>query len=145
MEGAVDCDNIALCQHLFEVFNTTAANLLLYFGFEWLVVVVEQFLAVEWLQSAEDTLANSADGNGSDDLSFKIVFILSHSGHVPLARRDLLVCGDKVTDESEDGHDDVFSDRDDVAAGHFRDGDTVVGHVGGIQVDMIRSYTSCDS
>lgn len=144
MEWAVNGDNIALRQHLLEVINTSAANLLLDLGFKWLVIVVEELLAVEWLQSAEDTLANSANGNCSNDLSFEIVLVLGHSGHVPVTRSDLLVCGDEVADEGEDGHDDVLSDRHDIATSHFSDSDTAVGSVGSVEIDMVRPDTSCD-
>ena len=50
--------------------------------------------------------------------------------------------GDEVTDEDEDGHDDVFGDGDDIGACHFGDGDTAVGLVGCVQVDVVGADTS---
>ena len=37
------------------------------------------------------------------------------------------------------------SDGDDVAAGNFGNGDTTVGLVGSVQVDVVRANTSSDS
>jgi len=52
------------------------------------------------------------------------------------------MCGDEVADEDENGHDDVFGYGDDVGAGDFCNGDTAIGLVRGIEVDVIRSDTS---
>ena len=144
VERAVDCDNVTLGQHLLEVVNTTAANLLLNLGAEGLVIVVEELLAVEGLQSAEDTLSNTADGDGSDDLVLEVVLVLGHGGDVPVSRGNLLVRGNEVADEGKHGHDDVLGDGDDVAAGNLSDGNTAVGLVGSVEVNMVRSDTSCD-
>ena len=144
MERAVDGNNITLCQHLLQVLNTTASNLLLDLRLERLVIEVQQFLAVEWLQSSQDTLTNSSDSNGTDDLTLKIELVLGGSGNVPFSGLDLLVCRDEVTDEDENRHDNVLSDRDDVRAGDFGDGDTAVGLVGGVQVDVVGPDTGCD-
>jgi hypothetical protein len=38
----------------------------------------------------------------------------------------------------------VLSDRDDVGAGDLGDGNTAVGLVGGIEVDVVRTDTSSD-
>lgn len=75
MQRAVDSDNIALAQHLLQAVHTTAANFLLDLWLEWLVVVVEQLLAVEGLQSAEHTLTDTADGHGTDNLALEIVLV----------------------------------------------------------------------
>lgn len=52
--------------------------------------------------------------------------------------------GDKVADEDEDGHDDVLRNGNNIGAGDLRNGDTAVGLVGGIKVDMIGANTSSD-
>lgn len=52
VERAVDGDDVALGQHLLEVGDAAAANLLLLLGREGLVVVVEQLLAVKGLEAA---------------------------------------------------------------------------------------------
>lgn len=144
MERAVDGDNITLSQHLLEIFNATAANLLLFLRGKRLVVEVQKLLAVERLETAEHTFTNAANSNGTDDLVLEIKLVLGHSCDVPLPALDLLVCGNEVADEGEDGHDDMLGDRDDVAAGNFGNGDTAIGLVGGIQVNVIRSDTSSD-
>ena len=144
MKWAVDCDNITLCQHLLEVIDSAAANLLLNLWLKWLVVVVEQLLAVECLQSAENTLTNTANGNSSNSLALQIVLVLGDSCDVPVSRCDLLVGWDEVADEDEDGHDNMLSDRHNVRSGNFCNSDTAVGLVGSVEVDVVRSNTSSD-
>lgn len=51
---------------------------------------------------------------------------------------------DKVADEGEDGHDDVFGDGDDIAAGDFGDSDTSVGLVGGVEINVVGANTGSD-
>ena len=144
MERAVDGDNVTLCEHLLEVLDTTAANLLLLLGAERLVVEVEELLAVEGLQTAEDTLADTANGNGTDNLALEIELVLGGLGDVPVATGDLLASGTEVADESEDGHDNVLGDGDDVGASDLGDGDAAVGLVGLVQVDVVRTNTGGD-
>ena len=144
VQGAVDGDHITLSKHVLEVLDATAANLLLDLGAQRLVVVVEELLAVEGLQATEHTLTNTADGNGTDDLALEVELVLGDGGHVPLATGDLLVGRDKVADQVEDGHDDMLGDGDDVAAGHFGNGDTPVGLVGSVEVNMVGANTSSD-
>lgn len=145
MEWAVDGDNITLSQHLLEVVDSAATNLLLNLWAEWLVVVVEELLAVEWLQAAEHTLTNTANSNGTDNLVLEIVLVLGNSGDVPVTTGDLLVSWNEVADEDEDGHDDVFGDRDDVGASDLSNGNTAIGGVGSVEVDVVGSNTSSDS
>ena len=38
----------------------------------------------------------------------------------------------------------MFSDRDNVRAGDFSNGDTAIGLVGSVEINMIRSNTSSD-
>lgn len=144
VERAVDGDNVTLGEHVLELVDTSAANLLLLLGGQGLVVVVEQLLAVEGAEAAQDTLTNTADGDGTDNLALEVELVLGGLGDVPVASLDLLVCGDEVADQDEHGHDDVLGDRDDVGAGDLGDGDTAVGLVGGVQVDMVGTNTGSD-
>ena len=144
MQWAVDRYNITLGQHLLEALDTPASDILLNLGLEWLVVEVQQFLAVKGLQSSQHTLANTTNSNGTNDLVLKIIFILGSSRDVPFTGLDLLMCWDEVSDEIKDGHDDVFGDRDDVGTSDFGDGDTTISCVGGIKIDVVRPDTGCD-
>ena len=54
-----------------------------------------------------------------------------------------LVRRDEVTDEREDGHDDVLGDRDDVGARDLGDGDLAL--VGRVEVDVVRADTGGDA
>ena len=144
VERAVDGDNVTLSEHLLEVLDTAAADLLLSLGGEWLVVVVEQLLAVEGLQTAQDTLTNTADGDGTDNLALEVVLVLGDSGDVPITVADLVVGGDEVADQGEDSHDNVLGDGDDVGAGDLGDGDTAVGLVGSVQVNVVGTDTGSD-
>jgi len=144
VEGAVDSDNVTLCEHLLEVLDTTAANLLFLLRAKRLVVEVEELLAVEGLQTAQDTLANTANGNGTDNLALEIELVLGGLGDVPVTTGDLLASGTEVADESENGHDDVLGDGYDVGAGDLGDGDAAVGLVGLVQVDVVRTNTGGD-
>ena len=144
MKRAVDGDDIALCEHLLEVLDATAANLLLDLRAQGLVVEVEELLAVEGLETAEDTLTDTADSDGTDDLVLEVVLVLGDLSDVPVTTGDLLVGRDEVADEGEDGHNDVLSDGDDVGASDLGDGDTAVGLVGSIEVDVVGTDTSSD-
>lgn len=144
VERAVDGDDVALSQHLLEIIDTAATDFLLDLGVQGLIIVVEQLLAVEWLQTTQDTLSNTANANGTDDLGFQVILILGHSSNVPVAIADLFVGRDEVAYEDEDGHHDVFGNGDDVAASNFGHGDATIGLVCSIKVDMIGSNTGSD-
>ena len=144
VQGAVNGDNVTLGEHLLEIIDATAADLLLGLGGEGLVVVVQELLAVEGLEAAEDTLTDTADGDGTDDLVLKIELVLGDGSDVPVAGLDLLVGRDEVADQDQDGHDNVLSDRDDVRSGDLGDGDTAVGGVGSVQVNVIGTNTGSD-
>ena len=144
MQGAVDGDDVALGEHLLEGVDAAAANLLLDLGGQRLVVVVQKLLAVEGLETAEDTLADTADSDGANDLALEVVLLLGGGGDIPVAALNHLVGGDEVADEEEDGHDDVLSDGDDVGAGDLGHGDTAIGGVGGVEVDVVRTDAGGD-
>lgn len=144
VEWAVDGDHITLCQHILELVYSSAANLLLHLGRKWLVVVVEELLAVKCLESAQNTLTNTAHSNGTDRLSLQVVLVLGNSGNVPVTRSDLLVSWNKVADQHENGHDDMFSDGHDVGARDLSNGNTAVGLVGSVEVDVIGTDTRSD-
>ena len=144
VQRAIDGDNVALSKHLLEIRDPSAANLLLLLCRKRLVVKVQQLLAVECLQPSEHTLTDAADSDGTNDLVLEVVLVLRHLCDVPLASLDLLMGGNKVADQSKDGHDDMLRDRDDVAARDFSDGDTAIGLVGRIEIDVVGSDTSSD-
>jgi hypothetical protein len=114
VKRAVDGNDIALGQHLLEVLDTAAANLLLLVASQGLVVEVQELLAVEGLETAEHTLSDTTDSDGTDNLVLEVVLVLSDLSDVPFTLDDLLVGGDEVADEGQDGHDDVLSDGNDV-------------------------------
>jgi hypothetical protein len=144
VQRAVDGDNIALCEHLLEAVDAAAANLLLDLGRQGLVVKVQQLLALKGAQAAEHALTDAANSDGTDNLVLEVVLVLSNLSHVPLALDNLLVGRDEVADEGQDGHDNVLGDRDDVGARDLGDGDTAVGLVCGIEVDVVGADTSRD-
>lgn len=144
VERAVDGDNITLSKHLLQSVDSATSNLCLDLWAEWLVIIVQQLLAVECLQSSQDTLSNSTNGNGTDDLTLEIELVLGSSGNIPLSGLDLLVGRDEVTDKDQDGHDDVLGDGDNVGTSDFGNGDTTVGLVGGVEIDVVRSNTGSD-
>ena len=109
-----------------------------------MVVEVQQLLAVEWLETSQDTLSDTSNSDGTNDLALEIELVLGCSSNIPLTSLDLFVCGDEVADQDKDGHDDVLGDRDDVGAGDFCDGDAAIGGVRSVQVDVIGSNTSSD-
>lgn len=144
MQRAVDGHNVALRQHLFQILNTSTSNLLLQFWLEGLVVEIQQLLAIEGFQSPQNTFADAANSHGTDDFAFEIVLALGDGGNVPVPFCDLLVGGDEVADKNENGHDDVFCDRNDIGAGNFGDGDAAVSFVGCVEVDMVGADTGSD-
>lgn len=144
VQRAVDGDNVTLCQHLLQVLNTPAANLLLLLGAQGLVIKVQELLAVECLESAQDTLADTANSDCADDLVLEVILVLGNSSDVPVTSGNLLVCGDEVADKDEDGHDDVLSDGDDIGASDLSDGDAAIGLVGCVKVDVVGTDTGCD-
>jgi len=143
MQRAVDGDYIALAQHLLKRFHASASDFFFDLGFERLVVKVQQFLAVERFESAQNTFTDTAHSHCANSLALEIKFVLRGRGNIPLSRLDLLVRGDEVADESEDGHDDVFCHGDNVGAGDFRDGNSSIGIVGCVEVDVVRADSSC--
>lgn len=145
MQRAVDGDNITLSEHLLKAVNATAANLLLDLGAQGLVVVVEQLLAVEGLQAAEHTLTDTANSDSTDNLALQVVLILGDSSDIPVTVADLVVSGDEVADQEEDGHDDVLSDGDNVGTGDLGHGNTTVGLVGGIEINVVGANTGSHS
>lgn len=144
VQWAVDGNNITLSQHLFQAVYTSASDLFLELRLEWLVVEVQELLAIEWLQSAQHTLTNPTNGNGTDHLVLQVVLVLGHTSNIPVTALDHLVGRNEVSDKVEDGHDDVFGDGDDVRAGDLSDSYTAIGLVGCVQVDVVGTNTGSD-
>lgn len=145
VERAVDGNNVRLRKQLLKSVNTTAANFLLGLGGQRLVVVVQKLLAVEWLETAQNTLTDTADSNSTDNLVLQVELVLGGSGNIPLTTLDLLVGGDEVAHQGQDGHDDVLSDGDDVGTSDLSNGNTAIGLVGSVQVNMVGTNTGRDS
>lgn len=137
MQRAVDGDDVALCEHLLEVLDATAADLLLNLGLQGLVIEVQQLLAVEGLEAAQDTLTDAAYGDGADDLVLEIVLVLSGGRDVPVAGLDLLVRRHEVAHKHQDCHHDVLGDRHYVRARHLGHRDTAIRLVGRVQIDVV--------
>jgi hypothetical protein len=144
VKRAVDGNNITLRQHLLQILDSSASNLLLNLRRQRLVIKVQKLLAVERLQSSENTLTNTANSDGTDNLALEIKLVLGGGSNIPFTSLDLLVCRDEVSDKDEDGHDDVLGDGDDVGSGNLCDCDTSIGLVGRIEINVIGSNTSCN-
>lgn len=142
VEGAVDGEDVELGKEFLEVFDADGAGLLLE-GVIALVVVVGELGAVEGLQSLKDTRADTSRTEGTDNLAFEIVRLPRDLGDVPVTLKVLSVGGDKVSDENEDGHDNVLGDRGDVGAGDFVDRDVLL--VGNVEIDVVRTDTCGDA
>lgn len=137
VQRAVDGDNVALAEHLLEAIDSPGADFLLDLGLERLVIEVEELLALERLQSPQDTLADSANSNRTHDLVFQVVFVLGDLRNVPVPALDLLVGRDEVADKGEDGHDDMLGNGNDVGPSDFGNGNAAIGLVRGIEVDVV--------
>ena len=115
VQRAVDRDDITLGQHFLERVDPSTSYFLLGLAFKGLVVEVEELLAVERLEAPQNTLADAADADGTDDFVLNVPAVLGDGGHVPVPAFDLLVRRHKISDEDESGHDDMFCDADNVA------------------------------
>ncbi len=144
MQRAIDGNYVALGQHLVQIVYASASNLLFNLGLKRLIIKVQQFLAVEWLESSQHALANTPDSDGTYNLVLKVVFVLSNSGDVPVSTRNLLVSWDKIADKGENGHENMLCHGHNVGASHFSNSDTTVGFVCGIEVNMVRSNAGGD-
>ena len=167
VERAVDGDNVATGKHVLEDGDTLTSDGSGELGGEGVVVEVEELLAVEGLQALEDTVSDSTNSDSSDNLTLEVVSerkrgerkgqrrsssrqsrdgysrVASDLGDVPATGSDLLVGGDKVADEDEDGHEDVLGDGDDVGSSDLVDTDLVL--VGSDEVNVVGTDSSSDA
>jgi hypothetical protein len=132
VERAVDGDDVTLCQHLLQVLDPPAPNLLLLLRGQGLVVKVQEFLAVKRLQAPEHSLSDASYCNGAHNLALEIVLVLRNLCDIPLAGLDLLVGRHEVAHQSQDGHNDMLGYGDDVGPGDLCYSDATVGLVRGI-------------
>jgi len=95
------------------------------------------------LESLQDSVADSSAANGADHFALEVESVSGDLGNIPVVGNDLLVRGDLVTDQGQDGHDDMFGNADDVGSGHFCDGDLVL--VGRVQIDVVTSDSGSDT
>ena len=68
-------------------------------------LTVKELLGVEGKETLEDSVSDTSSTEGSDDLVLEVVGVTSDGSDVPVSTHDLLVGGDKVSDQEEDGHD----------------------------------------
>ena len=139
MQWTVDCNHIALGQHLLQSVHPSATDFLLDLRLEWLVIEIQQFLAVERLQSPQDTLANATYGNSPNNFTLQIELVLGSVCNVPISSLDLLMRRNEVADKDQNSHNNVLGNRNHVGACNFRNSDATVGLVGGIEVNMVRA------
>ena len=143
VKRAVDSDNIALRDELLEVLDAARLHSLGSGSGERSVVVVEELLGVEGLQTLENAVADATSTDGPNDLALHIKGVAGNVRDLPVTALDHLVGGDKVADEEEDAHDDVLCDRGDVRAGHLEDLDPAVD--GSVEIDVVRADTCSDA
>jgi hypothetical protein len=162
VQRAVDGHDVGLRQHLLEGLDPSAVECLGGVLRERRVVEVEQFLAVEGNESLKNlgmrqeqarsarvaapkqikehvrtSVPDSASPDCRNDLPLEIESGSSDLGDVPVPSLDHLVRGRVVSDEEQDGHDDVLGDRDNVRPADLRDGDASL--VGSVEVDVVGS------
>jgi hypothetical protein len=108
VKRAIDSDNITLRKHFFEIMNSAATDFLLDLRREGLVIKVEEFLAVEGYETSQDTFADSANSDSSDDFAFDVERVFGDGSDVPFSSGNLFVSRDKVADKSKHGKDDCL-------------------------------------
>ena len=144
VQRTVDGDYITLSQHLFQVIYASASNFFLNLRLERLVVKVQQLFAIKWLESSQHTFANTPDSDCAHDLVFEIVFVLCNGGDIPVSTRNLLMSGNKVANEGEDGHENMLCHGHNIGTGDFSDRDATVSFVPGIKVNVVGSNARSD-
>ena len=137
MQWAIDRHDIALPQHLLQIFHTPTSDILFLLVRQWLIVKIQQLLALERFQTAEDALPDPTDRHCTHDLVLEVELVLRRCRDVPVTGLDLLVCGHEVADEVEDGHDDVLGDGDDVRARHLSYCNATVRFICCVQIDVV--------
>lgn len=83
------------------------------------VVMPQELFAPERLQTLQHPVPDPSTPDRSDDFTLEVKRVSSDIGNVPFSLSGLIVRRDKVADEREDRHHDVFGDRHDVRAGHL--------------------------
>lgn len=91
----------------------------------------------------QDPVTDPAAADGADHLALEVESVASNLGNVPVIGDDLLVGGDLIPDQGQDGHDNMLGDTDDVGTRHLGDGNLVL--VGRIQVDMVTPNAGGDA
>lgn len=137
MQGTVDSNNVTLFYHILELFDTVTANFFRLLFTQRLVVEVEELLAVKRFKSAQDALTDTTNTNGTNDLVLEIILLLGDGSNIPVTSLHLLVGGNKVSNQYQDGHNNVLSNRDDITASDFGDRNTAISLVGKVKVDVV--------
>lgn len=94
-------------------------------------------LAAKRLESSQNALADTTDTNCTNDLVLEIILLLGDGCNIPVTSLHLLVSGDKVSNQYQDGHNNVLSDGDDITASDFGDRNTAISLVGKVKVDVV--------
>ena len=92
VEGRVDGDDVALGYELLEVFDAARTEGRLGRGGERVVVIVQELLAVERLQTLQYALANAAGTDGADNLALKVICVAGDLRDIPVAALNHLPC-----------------------------------------------------
>jgi hypothetical protein len=79
VQGAVDSDDITLGNKLLQVLNAAGIDGLCSSLGQGCVVVINELLGVEGLETLQDTVSNTAGTNGTNDLALKIEGVASYA------------------------------------------------------------------
>lgn len=157
MQRGVDGDHIAPAQEIVPILHPFATNSVGRFLGQRRIVKVEQLGAVEGLETLQDPVPDSTAAERADYLALEVKGVPGDGGDVPSAGHYLFVSceqgrsrqsqpsnfnvlytvqelctWDKVSDCVQDGHDDMFGDRDYVGTGDLGHGD--LAFIGSVQI-----------
>jgi len=99
---------------------------------------------MEGRKTAQDSFPDTASPNSTYNLVLDIVVILGHLSNIPSSLPDHVMSWDEVLHQDEHSHDNVLRYGDNIAAGDFSDGNTSIGLVSSVQINMIGSNASGD-
>lgn len=104
MKRAVDGDDITLRDHVLKFLHSSSLDSLGRLSREASVIEPQKLLAIEGLQSLQDSVPDSTTAYGTDNLTLEVKGITSNFGNVPVVGLDLLVSWNKVANQKQDGH-----------------------------------------
>lgn len=95
---------ISHCATMSSSFSTLRALIALAASGIYRVIEPQKLLAIEGLQSLQDSVPDSTTAYGTDNLTLEVKGITSNFGNVPVVGLDLLVSWNKVANQKQDGH-----------------------------------------